>query len=125
VTGPSEEAIARAVDDLLTRASAQAHPDTTAATETKKVGSRRPWTAGWPHAPRRLQGSRNGPRRGSPPNAPGETERTEDVMAEQTGGEDQGQQMAEVIPLGIFDAHEEAKRWWCPPGDRPRGRSGR
>jgi putative transposase len=25
--------------------------------------------------------------------------------------EDTGQ-LAEVIPLGIFDAHEEAKKWW-------------
>jgi hypothetical protein len=25
--------------------------------------------------------------------------------------EDTGQ-LAEVIPLGIFDGHEEAKKWW-------------
>jgi putative transposase len=26
--------------------------------------------------------------------------------------EEDGDQLAQVIPLGIFDAHEEAKRWW-------------
>jgi hypothetical protein len=26
--------------------------------------------------------------------------------------EEDGDQLAQVIPLGIFDAHEEAKKWW-------------
>jgi hypothetical protein len=35
----------------------------------------------------------------------------QDIDAYGDDDEDSGQ-LAEVIPLGIFDAHEEAKKWW-------------
>jgi hypothetical protein len=36
----------------------------------------------------------------------------EDHIQDHEDDEDDGDHLAEIIPLGVFDAREEAKKWW-------------
>ncbi|GLW12625.1 hypothetical protein Misp01_77530 [Microtetraspora sp. NBRC 13810] len=87
---PTEEQIVEVVNQLLTRAGEG--PDRTDTAKDRKVRARTRATAepSWPRP-------EPPPARDSSPPDP---------------SEDDDEPLAEVIPLGVFDAHEEAKRWW-------------
>ena len=67
-------------------------------------GGRQPGTGGSPPARVAAHGSRHG--------APAEPGARQDRGAPETPGQDSGEPVAKVIPLGIFNAHEEAKKRW-------------
>ncbi|MFI5749968.1 Mu transposase C-terminal domain-containing protein [Streptomyces sp. NPDC051644] len=103
---PNEEAVARAAVELLDRATdgpddrpvrrqkgktrADERRDRKAAARTRATSA-----AAWPRP--------EPPRREEPP--PDET-------ADDSEGAEETEELAKVVPLGIFDAREEAKRWW-------------
>ena len=99
---PAEEEIARAVGSLLQRAhqgpGKPGRPGREPATKDRRVAARTKATAraAWPR-PAAPAGSAGGTGAGI------------------HGGEPAGQsgdKLADVVPLGIFDAREEATRWW-------------
>lgn len=104
VTSPSEATIAEAVDDLLDRASPaapgkQIHRKRSA--KDRRVAARtRAATASpqWP-AP-----ELDPPMRSDEPVAPAPADPP--LMDQPT------EKLADVIPLGVYDPHEEAKKWW-------------
>jgi transposase InsO family protein len=117
VTGPSEEAIAEAVDDLLTRASGAPATSATPGKSTKRRGRKQ--TAKDRRVAARTKATAQSPK----PTPTPETPSPAAVAADDHGPEDDStgatleneentESTAEVIPLRIFDAHEEAKRWW-------------
>lgn len=97
LTSPSEQAIAEAVDDLLTRAAGTKRKSTqtrNATAKDRRVAARTKATTTAP----------------LPDLTPTEQQGADDVQ--ETEYAESTEQTAEVIPLRIFDAHEEAKRWW-------------
>ncbi|MFD0479949.1 hypothetical protein ACFQ0B_76285 [Nonomuraea thailandensis] len=84
---PTEEQITQAVNDLLTRAGQGPEQADTVKDRKVRAQTRATTEPSWPR-----------------PAAP-----ATDTAPEQPAEEDEP--LAEVIPLGIFDAHEEAKRW--------------
>jgi len=94
---PSEETIKAAVDDLLTRASPAA-PKTSGTTRKDRRVVARAKAAGKPAGP--------------------EPARQEAASNEKTGIEppdnpvEGPEELARIIPLKVYDAKEEAKRWW-------------
>ncbi len=112
-TSPSEEEIARLVDDLLRRADGEEAGDDAPrrkpakrTTRERRVAAK---TAATTAAPRPL------------PQAPPPSDRDpgprpdESPAAEQRPNADDDaadEQLAEVIPLGVYDPHKEAQQWW-------------
>ncbi|HEX5298477.1 MAG TPA: Mu transposase C-terminal domain-containing protein [Streptosporangiaceae bacterium] len=89
---PAEQEIARAVESLLQRAhQGPGRPGRTAAAKDRRVAARTRATAqpSWPRPPRD----------GEPRPAA-------------AGSEQEQDEPAAVIPLPVFDAREEAKKWW-------------
>ncbi|MEV8310724.1 Mu transposase C-terminal domain-containing protein [Streptomyces flavidovirens] len=103
---PHEEAVARAAAELLDRAAdgpddrpaqqqrrkkrADERRDRKAAARTRATS-----TAAWPR-----------------PEPPGHEEPPPDETAPGSEEAEETEKLAKVVPLGIFDAREEAKRWW-------------
>ena len=109
---PAELERALAVDDLLRRAYHGAPDDTGTVTADEasapRRGGRRQLSARDRRVAARTRAaaaSRAGA--GTPPAAPGG-----DGDAPQAPGQDSDEQIAKVIPLGIFDPFEEAKKPW-------------
>ncbi|KUN70019.1 integrase [Streptomyces canus] len=103
---PDEEAVARAAAELLDRATdgpeerpAQRRKGKKGAAERRdrKVAARTraTSTAAWPR-----------------PEPPSREEPPLDETAHAPEEADETEELAKVVPLGIFDAREEAKRWW-------------
>lgn len=111
---PSEDEIARLVDDLLRRASGdttEAPPATgarqrpSAPARDRRVAAK---TTANNSAPSPLVPPACPPQDAEPdPEESGAAE-AEATDADQTAAE----HLAEVIPLGVYDPHEEAQRWW-------------
>ncbi|WP_371537236.1 Mu transposase C-terminal domain-containing protein [Streptomyces sp. NBC_00466] len=103
---PDEEAVARAAVELLDRATdgPNDHPvrrqkgktraderrDRKAAARTRATS-----TAAWPR-----------------PEPPRREQQPPDETAHDSDEAEETEELAKVVPLGIFDAREEAKRWW-------------
>jgi len=89
----TEHEVAQAVAALLDRAEEGPVNDKEPSTADKKVAARTRATV-----------TQTWPRPESPP--------VESEQDEAADDEDDAQELAQVIPLGIFDAREEAKKWW-------------
>jgi putative transposase len=103
-TSPSEETIKAAVDDLLTRASAS-FPTTKKTTKRdRRVVARNKATEkpGWPKPPLPGTGSPDAREPIPEPDPPDDCGRPEEPKDE----------LAKIIPLKIYDAREEAEKWW-------------
>jgi hypothetical protein len=102
---PDEEAVARAAAELLDRATDG--PDDRPARRQKgrnRADERRDRKAA---ARTRATSAAAWPR----PEPPGPEEPPDETAHDSEGAEETGE-LAKVVPLGIFDAREEAKRWW-------------
>ncbi|MGK5628907.1 hypothetical protein [Streptomyces sp. URMC 123] len=102
----TEDAIAEAVGDLLDRAASG--PDEEAAS-AKPARGRRSWRRG-PKIAARTQATRQPawPRPEPPPPLP--VEPTSPAGTEEEAEDDDA--VAEVVPLKVFDARKEARKWW-------------
>ena len=102
VDKPTQEQIAQAASALLDRAE-QGPGLPEVATKDRKVAARVRATApaemaaAWP---------------GQDPSAEKATVSREGADAVEDDEDDEDQEWAKVIPLGVFDAREEAKKWW-------------
>jgi putative transposase len=94
----TEDAIAEAVSDLLHRAG-EGPAESTERTKPGKSGRRRAKVAAQTRAAARPGSPRPQP---VPASAAGQEPEDDDDSAD----------YAEVIPLKIFDAHQEARKWW-------------
>jgi putative transposase len=94
---PTEAEITEAVNQLLTRADQGPAPPDTAKDRKVRSRTRATSTPSWPRPdPPAVQLA-------APP-AP--------ALAEEDPADEEDESLAKVIPLGVFDAREEAKRWW-------------
>lgn len=107
-TSPSEEEIARLVDDILRRASGDRSgtPPTTgkrakATHRDRRVAAK---TTANNSAPTPL------PKEALPDDPEPASETAEEMVADAAPTDDE--ELAAVIPLGVYDPHEEAQRWW-------------
>lgn len=100
--GTAEPEIAEAVQSLLRRAHegpGKSSPNNRKPARDRKVAARTKATAqpAWPHP--------------EPAAAPKETRPSSKTAAEQRQQADDTE-VADVVPLAVFDAREEAKKWW-------------
>jgi len=99
VTGPSQESIGAAVDDLLDRA-APAPKKRRKSAHDKRALARQAATAvpNWPRPPAEPPSDGND---GTPVNLYDAPDELDDAGT-----------LAKIIPLKIYDAREEAEKWW-------------
>lgn len=103
---PSENEIARLVDDLLRRAAGDT-PDSSS-TDGKKRSSARDRRVA---AKTATNNSVTTPVPQTPPPGEGDPEpEVTDELNDAAPAEEE--HLAEVIPLGVYDPHQEAQRWW-------------
>ncbi|MEU8584617.1 Mu transposase C-terminal domain-containing protein [Streptomyces abikoensis] len=103
---PDEEAVAQAAAELLDRAADGPDDRTTSRRKSKsRAAQRRDRKVA---ARTRATGTPAWPR----PEMPGAGNPASREPAEDLEPDDKDAELAEVVPLGIFDAREEAKRWW-------------
>ncbi len=107
-SGASELERAQAVDDLLRRAY-HGPPDDPGTDASGAAGPRRRPSARDRRVAARTRAATEARARTGAPADPVPA-RTED--APETPQQDSGEPIAKVIPLGIFNAHEEAKKRW-------------
>jgi putative transposase len=105
-TSPSEDEIARLVDDLLRRASGDVADSPTGSGKRNRPTSRD-----------RRVAAKTAANNGAPtplPSAlpPDDAESDPEESEASDAAESVEEPLAEVIPLGVYDPHEEAQRWW-------------
>jgi hypothetical protein len=99
VTSPSQETIAAAVDELLDRAAPTPKKPRKSARDKRALARQAATaTADWPRPP-------------AQPASEDDPETPADVC-DDPGDQDDVEELAKIIPLKIYDAREEAEKWW-------------